>query len=71
MDEEIVIKPCKKCKVGQPKIKKLPGELFYAQCDKNCGLWDPYEFCGVTYKSALRNWNIGNDPITITKKKTS
>lgn len=61
--------PCKKCG-GHPVIEKI-NDLYYVQCrgkytnqygeTRSCDRWLPYQFLGLSEKSAVENWNCFND----------
>lgn len=42
---------------GLPKIVNVT-DLFYVQC--MCGRWNPYQFVGITKKTAIEQWNFEN-----------
>jgi len=44
-----------------PEIKHEAGDLYYAFC--NCRKWDRWEFCGLSKKSAIEQWNLLNRPM--------
>lgn len=71
-DEELV--PCKRC--GRIPVVKEINDLFYVQCPHTpytnkkgvaviCDKWQPYEFLGVTKKSAIHNWYWANTKRTL------
>ena len=52
-------KKCRKCG-GSPYVVKVD-ECYYVRCD-GCCKWHPYEFLGMTPKSAMAVWDEGNTP---------
>ena len=60
-------KKCRKC--GAYPHVSMVDDCYYARCD-GCTKWNPYEFLGVTPNAALRNWNEGNTPFVIKRRKS-